>query len=48
MENASKICKQIKVKGYFKFNGIFPKYIKQHIRNICIKRKRGKTIKYGY
>ena len=34
------IIKKIKVKSYWKFEGIIPKYIKAHNREICIPKKR--------
>lgn len=39
MENKC-IIKRVKVGSYWKFEGLIPKYVKPHTRNICIPKTR--------
>jgi len=36
------IIRKVKVKGHFKFNGIFPKYIRRYTKKVCLPVKKKK------
>ena len=48
-EEMAKKCtiRKVKVKGHFRFNGLFPKYIRGYTKKVCLPVKKKKR-KYNY
>jgi len=48
MPPRKKTCRKIKIKGYWKFDGIIPRYVKGYTKEVCIRKKKGRKRKYDY